>query len=274
MSEVNEVQEKPKGGLLAMSNDSFVKTVIVAAALCLVCSILVSAAAVGLRPLQIKNKALDMKKNILQVAGLYQEGSSVEVVFGEKIVTKIVDLKSGDYVDFEAPETFDQRKAAKDPAESEAIPKKLDIASIKRKANKAPVYLVKEGDQIKLIILPVHGYGLWSTMYGFLALESDGSTVYGINFYDQAETPGLGGEVVNPKWRSVWKGKKVYNAEGEAVLGLIKGSVTSTTPNAVNKVDGLAGATLTSVGVTNLIQFWLGKEGFSPYLDKIKESRS
>lgn len=274
MSEANEIQEKPKDGLLAMSNDSFLKTVIVATSLCLVCSVLVSAAAVGLRPLQIQNKALDMKKNILQVAGLYQEGASIEAVFGEKIETKIVALKSGEYVDFDQPETFDQRKASKNPAESELIPTKLDIASIKRRSKNAPVYLVKEGDEVKLIILPVHGYGLWSTMYGFLALESDGTTVYGINFYDQAETPGLGGEVVNPKWRSLWKGKKVYNAEGEAILGLIKGTVVSTMSNVDYKVDGLAGATLTSTGVTNLIHYWLGKEGFSSYLDKIKANRS
>lgn len=271
MSEVNENGQEAKSG---WSNDSFSKTIVVAASLCLFCSILVSAAAVGLRPLQLKNKELDMKKNILQVAELYEEGTSIEVVFGQKIETKLIELESGEYVDTESPESFDQRKASKDPAESVAIPAELDSAGIRRKATKAPVYLVKENDELKLIILPVHGYGLWSTMYGFLALESDGTTVAGINFYDQGETPGLGGEVVNPKWRNLWKGKKVYSTEGEAILGLIKGSVTDATPNAEHKVDGLAGATLTSVGVTNLIQYWLGKEGFAPYLEKIKNERS
>ncbi|RLA19372.1 MAG: Na(+)-translocating NADH-quinone reductase subunit C [Gammaproteobacteria bacterium] len=275
MSEVNENgQEAKGGGLLAMSNDSFAKTIIVAVGLCLFCSILVSAAAVGLRPLQLKNKELDMKKNILQVAELYDEGTSIEVVFDQKIETKIIELSSGEYVDIENPESFDQRKASKDPAESVAIPADLDKAGIRRKATKAPVYLVKENDELKLIILPVHGYGLWSTMYGFLALESDATTVAGINFYDQGETPGLGGEVVNPKWRNLWKGKKVYNTEGEAILALVKGSVTDATANAEYKVDGLAGATLTSVGVTNLIQYWLGREGFAPYLEKIKKERS
>ncbi len=274
MSEVNENEQAPKGGLLAMSNDSFAKTLIVATTLCLFCAVLVSAAAVGLRPLQLKNKELDMKKNILQVAELYDENSSIEVVFGEKIETKIVELSSGEYVELDNPASFDQRKASKDPAQSVAIPAELDKAGIRRKAKNAPVYLVKEAGEVKLIILPVHGYGLWSTMYGFLALESDGTTVAGINFYDQGETPGLGGEVVNPKWRQLWKGKKVYNTEGEAILGLIKGTVTPATANAEFKVDGLAGATLTSVGVTNLIQYWLGQEGFAPYLAKLKKERS
>lgn len=274
MSEVNENEQAPKSGLSAMSNDSFAKTLIVATTLCLFCAVLVSAAAVGLRPLQLKNKELDMKKNILQVAELYDANSSIEVVFGEKIETKIVELSSGEYVELDNPEGFDQRKASKDPAQSVVIPAELDKAGIRRKATNAPVYLVKEAGELKLIILPVHGYGLWSTMYGFLALESDGTTVAGINFYDQGETPGLGGEVVNPKWRQLWKGKKVYNTEGEAILGLIKGTVTPATANGEFKVDGLAGATLTSVGVTNLIQYWLGQEGFAPYLAKLKKERS
>ena len=107
-------------------------------------------------------------------------------------------------------------------------------------------------------------------MYGFLALEADGKTVRGINFYDQAETPGLGGEVVNPKWRAIWKGKKVYNEQGVPVLGLIKGNVDPSKPGSEYQVDGLAGATLTSQGVSNLIKYWLGQNGFGPFLEKFK----
>ncbi|MGR9100349.1 MAG: FMN-binding protein, partial [Gammaproteobacteria bacterium] len=110
----------------------------------------------------------------------------------------------------------------------------------------------------------------WSTMYGFLAVEADGQTVQSINFYDQAETPGLGGEVVNPNWRALWKGKKIYSQSGEPVLGLVKGNVDPSKPGAETKVDGLAGATLTSVGVTNLIRYWMSSEGFEPYLNKVK----
>jgi len=77
---------------------------------------------------------------------------------------------------------YDQRKAAKDPAQSVAIPKDKDIAHIRVKAKVAKVFLVKEGGVIKSIILPVHGYGLWSTLYGFLSLEADGQTVQSINF--------------------------------------------------------------------------------------------
>ncbi|WP_305908146.1 Na(+)-translocating NADH-quinone reductase subunit C [Methylomarinum sp. Ch1-1] len=259
-----------KNKVLALSNESLEKTIAVALSLCFVCAILVSFAAVALRPIQATNKAMDMKKNILDVAGLLGEGADIHQEFADKIEVKLVDIETGDYVEDMDPAQYDQRKAAKDPEQNIAIPSEKDIASIRTKAKIAKVYLVKEGDQLQSIILPIHGYGLWSTMYGFLALEADGQTVKSINFYDQAETPGLGGEVVNPNWRALWQGKKVYNEAGEPVLTLIKGTVDESKPGSEYKVDGLAGATLTSNGVSNLIKYWMSAEGFAPYLDKIR----
>lgn len=256
--------------ILALSNDSLVKTINVALALCLVCAVMVSIAFVALRPLQIENKALDTKKNILDVAGLLEEDTNIDQAFQDRIESKLVDLKTGDYVEGINVDDYDQRKAAKDPAQNEAIPTEKDIASIRFKAKYTKIYFVKNGDQLQSIILPINGYGLWSTMYGFLALEPDAKTVQSINLYDQAETPGLGGEVVNPIWRALWKGKKVYNDTGDVALTLVKGSVDESRADAAYKVDGLAGATLTSRGVSNLIQYWMGAEGYATYLNKIR----
>jgi Na+-transporting NADH:ubiquinone oxidoreductase subunit C len=276
--------------ILVLPNDSFQKTLAVAFALCLVGAILVSGSAVALKPLQESNKSKDEKVNILDVAGLLEAGTNVDEAF-KNIEPKIVDLATGDYVDSIDPKTFDQRKAAKDPAMSEAIPPEKDIANIKRKPKYAKVYLVKEGGQLKSVILPVSGYGLWSTMYGFMALEADAQTVIGLNLYDQAETPGLGGEVVNPKWKALWKGKKVYNFTGkelhesnltekgqqieigEVALGLVKGSVDPSKPGSEYQVDALAGATLTSRGVSNLVNYWMSREGFGLYLAKLRSQR-
>jgi len=256
--------------ILALSNDSLEKTIAIALSLCFVCAILVSMAAVALKPLQHENKAFDMKKNILDVAGLLNADTDVSAEFAQLIEAKLVDMETGNYVENKDVENYDQRKAAKDPAQSIDIPVKKDIASIKRKAKISKIYLVKDGDKIKSIILPVHGYGLWSTMYGFLAVNADGQTVQSINFYDQAETPGLGGEVVNPVWRALWKDKKIYSESGDVALSLIKGNVDTSKADAVYKVDGLAGATLTSAGVTNLIKYWMSNEGFAPYLAKVR----
>jgi len=260
---------KYRDHILSLSNDSLEKTIAIALSLCFVCAILVSLAAVALRPLQIENKAMDMKKNILDVAGLLQEDTNVHEAFAEQIEAKLVDVATGDYVDGDV-DAYDQRKAAKNPVENVVLTKNQDIASIKVRAKLAKVYLVKKGDAIQSIILPIHGYGLWSTMYGFLALDADGQTVQSINFYDQAETPGLGGEVVNPNWRALWKGKKVYDAKGQVALGLIKGVVDTSKPGSEYKVDGLAGATLTSTGVTNLVKYWMSQDGFAAYLDKVR----
>lgn len=256
--------------ILALHNDSLEKTVAVALSICFICAILVSLSAVALRPIQAHNKALDMKRNILDVAGLLDEDVDIDEAFNEKIEAKIVDLATGDYVEGMDVAAYDQRKAAKDPAQNIVIPSDQDMASIKTKAKLAKVYLVKSGEAIQSIILPVHGYGLWSTMYGFLSLDADGQTVQSINFYDQAETPGLGGEVVNPNWRALWKGKKVYAESGEPALGLIKGVVDTSRPGSEYQVDGLAGATLTSTGVTNLVRYWMGAEGFATYLNKVR----
>lgn len=251
-----------------MSKETTSHTIIVALALCIVCSVVVSSAAVMLRPMQQANKELDKKSNILAAAGLLDEDRSVEEQFAN-IETRIVDLETGKFTDAVDPATYDQRKALKDPALSDPLSGEEDIAKISRRAKYATVYLVSGASGIEKIILPIKGYGLWSTLYGFLALESDLNTVAGIGFYEHAETPGLGGEVDNPLWKAKWVGKKVY-ADGEAALSVVKGEVDKSSPNAIHQVDGLSGATLTGRGVHNLLHFWMGEQGFAGFLSNLK----
>lgn len=251
------------------SNDGIGKTFLVAFLLCIVCSVIVSTAAVALKPAQEVNKTLDRKRNILQAAGMMQEGVSVEEQFAQ-VETRVVDMRTGRFTDEVDAASYDQRKAAKESDMSRALTTEEDIARIARLENYALVYLVSdEAGEIDKIILPVHGAGLWSTLYGFIALEADGNTVAGLGFYEHGETPGLGGEVDNPRWKALWPGKQVYR-DGDVALGLIKGAVDPANANAAWQVDGLAGATLTARGVTNLVQFWLGEQGFEPFLDNLK----
>ena len=251
-----------------MGNDSISKTFGVALALCVVCAVVVSSAAVILRPTQEVNKLLDLKTNILASAGLLQEGVSIETQF-EQISTRVVDLQTGRFTDAVDAASYDQRKASKDPAMSVALDPKQDPAKIKRRANYATVYLVEGEQGIEKIILPVKGYGLWSTLYGFLALEADLQTVAGIGFYEHTETPGLGGEVDNPKWKAGWIGKQAYN-QGELVINVLKGKADMSRAGSESQIDGLAGATLTTRGVDNLVRYWLGDEGFRPLINYLK----
>ncbi|GAB3682489.1 Na(+)-translocating NADH-quinone reductase subunit C [Salinisphaera aquimarina] len=262
-------------GIVGFSRDGVGYIVVVALAVCLVCSVLVASAATFLKPLQTVNAKADRRSNILDVAGL-PTGPDVDVnqVFKDRIETKVVDLSTGGYAQGVDVANYDQRAAASDPKKSIKIPPRQDIADIKRRAKYAEVYLVRdEQGKLSRIVLPIHGYGLWSTMYGFLALEPDANTVDGIKYYEQGETPGLGGEVENPRWRAKWDGKKVYGEDGDVRLSVIKGSVGSNTPNADYKVDGLSGATLTSRGVSNMIHYWLGESGFEPFLKNIRSGK-
>ena len=255
-----------------MSNDTVGKTLTVAFALCVVCSVVVSLSAVLLKPLQQENKELDRKKNILAAAGLLHPGVSIAEAF-KKIDAKLVDFDTGEYVDEPAAQTYDQRRAAADPETSIMLKDGEDIASIKRRANVGLVYLARNASgEVDHIILPVKGYGLWSTLYGFLALEADAVTVAGLGFYEHAETPGLGGEVDNPNWKAQWKGKKILTEQGEPAIQMYKGVVTASTPGGEYKFDALSGASLTSRGVENLLRFWVGDLGYGPYLKRVQQA--
>ncbi len=253
-----------------MSNDSIGKTFLVAALLCIVCSILVSTAAVRLKPLQEENKALFKKTNILKAAGILEDGANIDELF-KSVEVKYIDLATGKFNESVDPNTFDEKTALTKPDLSIQIPPDADLAGIKRRVNTAEVFLVKKDDQIETIILPVYGKGLWSTMYAFLALAPDGKTIKGFSFYDHAETPGLGGEIDNPNWQAQFKGKKVFNDSGDLKIDILKGSVDLSKPEAVYQADGLAGATLTTNGVENMLRFWLGPDGFEKFLRTVQK---
>ena len=255
-----------------MSRDSTGKVLSVAFLLCVVCSVLVSAAAVLLSDRQERNKVEEKKKNILQAAGLYETGIPVENQFS-KIEIRIVDLQSGEFnQDFDTA-TFDSRSAARDPETRHQIPPDLDLAAIKNRSRYQDVYLVMDNGKLLQLILPVHGKGLWSTMYGFISLAEDFSTVNGFAFYEHGETPGLGGEIDNPDWKKQWPGKQVYDESGNLRIEVLKGKVNNNSEQAIYQVDGLSGATLTARGVSNLLKYWLGADGYQPFINKLKKAR-
>jgi Na+-transporting NADH:ubiquinone oxidoreductase subunit C len=262
-----------------MSRESIGHTFRIAVLLCGVCSLLVSGTAVALRPRQLANKALEKKRNVLVVAGEIQPGERVSrdeiSSMFDQIDARLIDLETGEYVeevDGILASEFDQRKAAKTEGLNLLIDAADDKARIKRRERYSFVYFVKNAGQLEQIILPVYGSGLWSTMYGFISLESDLKTIRGLVFYEHGETPGLGGEIDNPKWRSKWQDdKQLYDADGNLAIRVIKGAVTPNTANKENKVDGLSGATLTANGVSGLLQYWLGDNGFGAFLKRMQQ---
>ncbi len=257
---------------MASNNDSIKKTLGVVIGLSLVCSIIVSTAAVGLRDKQKANAVLDKQSKIVEVAGIEANGKKVPELYAEYIEPRLVDFATGEFVEEAADGSkaanYDQRKAAKDNATSIKLTAEQDKAKIIRRANTGIVYLVKNGDDVSKVIIPVHGNGLWSMMYAFVAVETDGNTVSGITYYEQGETPGLGGEVENLSWRAQWVGKKLFDENHKPAIKVVKGGAPA---GSEHGVDGLSGATLTGNGVQGTFDFWLGDMGFGPFLAKVRD---
>ena len=248
--------------------------IVFAALVCVVCSVVVSAAAVLLKDRQDANAVAYRQENVLLAAGRLEPGESIDAEEVarrfETIQSKVIDLATGE----DAPEvdvaTFDQRTAAVDAATSSLAPD--NRAQVRRVPDNALVYELRdEAGQLEMVILPIEGKGLWSTLYGFLALRNDLRTIGGITFYEHKETPGLGGEVDNSRWKSLWPGRLAFDDNQDVAITVVKGPAGPPGEDPY-RVDGLSGATLTSRGVTNLLQFWLGEDGFGPYLDRLREA--
>ena len=239
--------------------DSISNTLIIAVGLSLVCSIIVSSAAIVLKPVQVQNEERYRQQIILDVAGLMEPGGDINALF-EAIEPRTVDLETGDYVDDVDLEL------------TVAIPDDLDVAGIGQRSQYVPVYLVKDGDKLEQIILPVYGKGLWSTMLGYLAVAPDGNTIKGLRFYSHAETPGLGDQMDKEQWRALWVGKQVYGSGDEPEIRVVRGPVPAGAPNPQHLIDGMSGATLTGNGVSGLVRYWTGPHGFGPYLKNFREA--
>ncbi len=250
-------------------------TVLFATAVSVVCALLVAAAAVGLRDRQEANALIYKQKNVLLAAALLKPGEAasreqVLAIFDKRIRVRGVELKTGRLVpegEFDAA-GFDQRKARNDPAQSRAAPP--NDAQVARLPLRGLVYEVLGADgKPEQLVLPIEGMGMWGTVYGFLSMDRDGNTVRGLTFYEQKETPGLGGEIANPQWQALWVGRKAFDVNGSPQLAVIKGPAGPPAQDP-HHVDGLSGATITSNGITRVVRFWLSDDGYGPFLKTLR----
>lgn len=256
-----------------MSNDSTFKTFLVAFLLCVVCSVLVSLAALVRIDREAYNKQLEIRKTVLAVDG-YQDqidaGGDINKLFLDNMERKIVDLKTGDFATDIDAATYDQREALENPDLTVKIPADLDIAGMGSRAKYAAIYVTKDGD----MILPIWGAGMWGQMHGYIAVKKDNTTVKGFTFYEHAETPGLGAEVDNPRWKAQWPGKQIYNSSGKLAIKVVKnGKYNASASDANSTIDGLAGATVTSMHVKDIVRYWFGENGYAKFLAKLKAER-
>jgi Na+-transporting NADH:ubiquinone oxidoreductase subunit C len=258
-----------------MRTDGPAYTIGFAAVVCIVCSLFVASANVLLKDAQRQAKTEYIQKTVLlevtQLVPLEGAGhADRDELFRTRIRARLVDLASGEYVDDPAidPMRYDQRAARNDPKRSRKAPE--NDAEVARVPNVAVVYQRLDDGVPVQVVLPIEGQGLYSEMFGFISLDRDGTTIRGLAYYEQGETPGLGGEVANPKWRALWPGRKAFDNDWEPAIELKKGGAgpPETDPH---RVDAISGATVTSYAVADMLSFWLGESGFGPYLARTRE---
>lgn len=264
MADVNPVNWWRR--FLAIPNDSLFKTLTVAFLVALCCAATVSVTAVMLGPLYETNLERDRQARLAQmIAGLPGLADILQGADADALETIVVDLGSGERAAGVDPATYDFRVAAADPAASDVLTPEEDIAGIGRRPHYAPAYLVRNDGKLALLVLPVYGKGYQSTIHAYLALSSDLESIAALSIYEQGETPGLGTRITDPAWLALWRERQIYNDQGEIVLSVVRGGAS-----APFEVDGISGATRSTMGVTNLVHFWLGDKGFGPFLARMK----
>jgi Na+-transporting NADH:ubiquinone oxidoreductase subunit C len=257
-----------------VTNDTPAKALLVVFSVALVCSVLVSVSVVTLRPLQERNALVERSRNIIGLTGLLKPGENLtndEILEAlEQLDIRLIDINTGEFSDAVDMADFNAREARNNPETSTAIAPEDDLASLGRRENFAVVYLVWNAGQLQRVILPVYGQGMWSTLYGYIALETDLNSIAAMTFYEQTETAGLGDQIQNPAWLAKWQGRKVFSATNEVLFRVSDGAVVAGSAAAKHEVDAMTGATVTADAVTRLIQYWFGPNGYGPFIEQLR----
>lgn len=258
-----------------MRKDSPLRALLTVLVTAVVCSLFVSASVVLLRPIQLNNKLLERSGDVLALTGLLPPGGDTgdETLLGlfKGLDARVIDIDEAMLETEFDPDTFDGRQAAVDPELSVAVPPADDLATLGRRSRYQTIYLVWKDGALDRVVLPVRGAGMWSMLYGYIALESDLNTVAGVLFYEQNETPGLGDQVAAPAWQAKWVGKRLYDEQREMLFRIAEGPVSGGAAGAEYQVDAITGATVTANAVTALMRYWFGPHGYGPLLERMRE---
>ncbi len=247
--------------------ESVARTLGIATGVAVFCSLLVSLAVLWLRPIQLAYASIERNRAIVEASGLVAPGTPLDegeiVDLFLDLETRIVDLDAGAFSDAVSAATYDFRAAINDPDQTRPIPAELDIANLGRRPVHLPVFLLRDGQVIERIVLPIYGQGMWAMIHGFLSIGADFATIEGVTFYEQGETPGIGDRFLEPAWLAQWRGRPAYNENGQVVLRIGAGQASPPTTGAI---DAITGATITTSAIERLVRYWLGDDGFGPFL--------
>jgi len=260
-----------------MNNDSPYKAVFVMTLTALVCSVLVTFTAVKLQPIQKSYQNLERNRAIVKISGLTKDSKQLSdreiVSIFQKVEAKIIDMNTGDFDTKYNPATFETWSLDNNPQLSVIIPTDEDKAKLSRRSQLITVYLVKDSDSLNRLILPIYGQGMWSKIFGFIALEPDLNTIADVVFYKQAETSGIGDKILNPDWQSSWRTRKIFDDKGRLQIGVKGAQSAQKSLSSVHEIDAITGATVTVDAVMNLLHYWFGPHGNQPFLDGFRKQQ-
>lgn len=208
--------------------------------------LLLALAASALSERQQFNEEVNVKRNILMAVGVLDrdremELDEIDAMYQESVQSFAVDPE-GTIVEGVSGESLDLEVVLQNPDTSQ---------------HRYPVFVATDAGGSTVYAIPVFGKGLWSTLYGYLALEADLETVRGMTFYAHGETPGLGAEIEQAWFQDNFVGKKIYDAGALRTIQVVKGTVENRIQDPGDRdyfVDGISGATITGRGVSNLLE--------------------
>ncbi|PWJ16954.1 FMN-binding protein [Jannaschia seohaensis] len=248
---------------LALPNESRVKTIGVAFLVSAVSAAFVSGATVLLRPIQSANRAAEEQARIEALVENIPGIGSLLSQAGGTLSTLVVDLTSGRAADGVTPATLDA--ALSDPANWSALEPEADLAGLGQRPDFAQIFLLRDGSgRVSLVLLPLSGQGYGGRLDAILALRGDMNTIAGIAITGHSETPGLGARIEEASWQASFPGTELRDTAGEMRFRVARGPASG-----VHEVDGITGATRTGLGVTRMVRFWLGPDGYGRLLDAI-----
>lgn len=216
--------------------------VMYAAILTVVCGGLLAFASESLKEKQQENIALEQKENILSTVMVLKDEDNASDIYAKRVKAFVVDY-NGNVVEGKSTTDIDVAAEYKKPAKERMLP----VYEFRSEA---------DPNKIEYVVLPLHGFGLWDRIWGYVALQSDFNTIQGMVFQHKGETPGLGARIASEEIQDRYKSKKVFEGEQIASVEMMKGEGNDYASQA-HKVDGMSGATLTAKGVNNMLKDYL-----------------
>jgi Na+-transporting NADH:ubiquinone oxidoreductase subunit C len=251
---------------LALPNKSRTKTLGVAFLVAVISATAISVTSVTLKPRQEAHLGAQREAKLAAIVAMLPGLTNILRDTGaQSLETVIVDLTTGAIAEDVAPLDYDYSKTQRDPAQTVELSSQQDIAGIGRRPRQAPAYLLQGDAGLALVVLPVYGTGYQSTIRAYLALSADLDHIAGLSIYEQGETPGLGTRITDPRWQAQWSDRRAVDDAGEIIIKVVRGAGSNP-----GEIDGISGATRSATGVANLVTFWLGPDGFGPFLDLLR----